>query len=319
MQRNKNSKYQPDKPAFAGKTPFAKRMRRALGEDSPVQTSTKNEKTTSKSRSSINIIAIVIFIAVLLSYNYTDEFNTQSSVESELGTKNVVLCGASSGIGEEIAYYLSKHKVRNLILSARREEKLKRVAETCIRLGAQNVHIVPADFSELDSADKFASRVREILNDEVDFLILNHAWINARDWVEHLDDGNAHNYVRQMMETNFISFVNVVSSLLKYMESTSGRVLVSSSGAGKGPVHKMAAYSASKHAIHGFFGSLRQDLMWHKSNVTITEAVIGRISTENANNALSGQYVVLELCSRCVRDVFERVHSRVACSRITRM
>ena len=80
----------------------------------------------------------------------------------------------------------------------------------------------------------------------------------------------------------------------------------------------MTAYSASKHAIHGFFGSLRQDLMWHKSNVTITEAVIGRISTENANNALSGQYVVLELCSRCVRDVFERVHSRVACSRITR-
>ena len=100
---------------------------------------------------------------------------------------------------------------------------MKRVAETCLRFGAQNVHIVPADFSELDSADKFASRVREILNDTVDFLILNHAWISARDWVEHLDDGNAHNYVRQMMETNFISYVNVVSSLLKYMESTSGK------------------------------------------------------------------------------------------------
>ena len=96
--------------------------------------------------------------------------------------------------------------MRNLVLSARREGKLKRVAETCLRLGAQSVHIVPADFSELDSADKFASRVREILNDTVDFLILNHAWISARDWVEHLDDGNAHKYVRQMMETNFISF-----------------------------------------------------------------------------------------------------------------
>ena len=76
------------------------------------------------------------------------------------------------------------------------------------------------------------------------------------------------------------------------MESTSGRVLVSSSGAGKGPVHKMAAYSASKHAIHGFFGSLHQDLMWRKS--MLPTGVIGRISTENANNALSGQYVVFE-------------------------
>ena len=91
MQRNKNSKYQPDKPAFAGKTPFAKRMRRALGEDSPVQTSTKNEKTTKSRSFNIFLVAIVISIAVLLSYNYTDEFNTQSSVESELATKNVVL------------------------------------------------------------------------------------------------------------------------------------------------------------------------------------------------------------------------------------
>ena len=92
MQRNENSKYRPDKPAFAGKTPFAKRMRRALGEDSPVQTSRKNEKTTTKSRSfNIFLVAIVISIAVILSYNYTDEFNTQSSVESELATKNVVL------------------------------------------------------------------------------------------------------------------------------------------------------------------------------------------------------------------------------------
>jgi len=140
--------------------------------------------------------------------------------------------------------------VRNLILSARREEKLKRVAETCIRLGAQNVHIVPADFSELDSADKFASRVREILNDEVDFLILNHAWINARDWVEHLDDGNAHNYVRQMMETNFISFVNVVSSLLKYMESTSGRVLVSSSGTFVVVVFEALSLTLKSHLEH---------------------------------------------------------------------
>ena len=90
----------------------------------------------------------------------------------------------------------------------------------------------------------------------------------------------------------------MVSSLLNgvYVRKSSG-VLVRS---GKGPVHKMAAYSASKHAIHGFFGSLRQDLMWHKSNVTITEAVIGRISTENANNALSKFVFVLEVLCRAL-------------------
>ena len=186
MQRNENSKYQPDRPAFAGKTPFEKRMRRALGEDSPVHISKK--KTTSRSCNVTTFTILVVAIAIaIFTFNYAD--STESSVISELRTKNVVLCGASSGIGEEIAYYVSRSGVANLVISARREEKLKSVSERCLQLGAQNVHIIPADFSKLDSAEEFSSRVLKTLNGVVDVLVLNHAWISARDWVEHLDDG----------------------------------------------------------------------------------------------------------------------------------
>jgi len=273
MQSNSTSKYTPSKSAFAGKTPFEKRMRRVLGEESPQEKKTTSKTTTSIcNRTRILLIVLVVFIAVLFSSSSSSQFETESSIKSELRTKNVVLCGASSGIGEEIAYFLSSNNVKNLVISARRTEKLKQVMEKCLRLGAQNVHIISADFSKLDSASTFTTNVAKVI-DVVDVLLLNHAWIHARDWYEHIKDDNSHMYVRKMMETNFISYANVVSSLLSSIMSPTGRVLVSSSGAGKGPVHKMAAYSASKHAIHGFFGSLRQDLIWHKSNVSITEAV----------------------------------------------
>ena len=85
MQRNKNSKYQPDKPAFAGKMPFAKRMRRALGDS---RSNVEEERERRRMRWFNIFLVAIISIAVLLSYNYTDEFNTH---QCSIGTSSKML------------------------------------------------------------------------------------------------------------------------------------------------------------------------------------------------------------------------------------
>lgn len=154
--------------------------------------------------------------------------------------------------------------------------------------------VVVADFSSISATETFVAEVSEI-SSKIDILILNHAWLHSVDWVDaSLTRNSTENAreLRKMMETSFLSYVDLVTLTLPRMASD-GRVVVSSSGAGVAGVHHQAPYSAAKHAIHGFFTSLRQDLMYARSNITVTIAIIGRISTETSDEMLRGRYKYL--------------------------
>ena len=73
--------------------------------------------------------------------------------------KNVVVCGASDGIGEEVAYRYSEEGA-NVILVARREERLKKVQSNCEKLGASSALYITADLSTIDGA-KFVFEVSQ--------------------------------------------------------------------------------------------------------------------------------------------------------------
>lgn len=83
----------------------------------------------------------------------------------------VVISGASSGIGEEIAFKYSKKNAR-LVLSARRKERLESVANRCRELGSESVEIVTCDVSKEEDCKSMIRRAVEVFG-SIDILVLN--------------------------------------------------------------------------------------------------------------------------------------------------
>jgi len=173
--------------------------------------------------------------------------------------ERVVVTGASSGIGEQIAYAHATKRAR-IVIAARREADLRRVAQKCIELGAQSAHFIVADFADTSAGKYLIEETAKAFDGKLDYLYLNHAWLKRDDWVggdaEELEAMNM-----RMAQVNYFSFASLAKRAMPLLEATSGRIIVSSSGAGFAPVHTNTAYSGLKHALHGFFGSLRQDLI----------------------------------------------------------
>ena len=90
-------------------------------------------------------------VAVLIAWYMKENFDPET-----VRGKKVVICGASTGIGEELAYQYAKLGAR-LLLVARREAELKKVVARCGELGAQRANYVVADLSSLEAAKHLAA------------------------------------------------------------------------------------------------------------------------------------------------------------------
>lgn len=95
--------------------------------------------------------AFTAFVAVLIAWYMQESFDSEP-----LRGKKVVICGASTGIGEELAYQYAKFGAQ-LLLVARREAELKKVVARCGELGAESANYVVADLSSLEGAKHLAA------------------------------------------------------------------------------------------------------------------------------------------------------------------
>ncbi|GAB6025541.1 hypothetical protein CHUAL_011272 [Chamberlinius hualienensis] len=100
--------------------------------------------------------------------------------------KRVLVTGASSGIGEEVAYKYAKLGAK-LVITARRVELLQKAQLKCKELGAQLVVSVPADMAIPEERAKLVSETLKTLNG-LDILVLNYAWIASGWWRNTADD-----------------------------------------------------------------------------------------------------------------------------------
>uniref|UniRef100_A0A8D2NPL3 11-beta-hydroxysteroid dehydrogenase 1 n=2 Tax=Zosterops TaxID=36298 RepID=A0A8D2NPL3_ZOSLA len=194
--------------------------------------------------------------------------------------KRVIVTGASSGIGEQMAYHLARMEA-HLLLTARTEAKLQKVVEKCLELGAASARYISGS---MDSPSLPEEVVREAGNTwgGLDMLILNHIGQSSFTYfngdVEH---------VRKLMETNFVSYVALATAALPMLKESEGSIVVVSSVAGRIAGPFTAPYSATKFALEGFFSSLRQEFIIDKVNVSITLCILGYINTESAVSAVS--------------------------------
>ncbi|MDJ1500565.1 SDR family oxidoreductase [Cytophagaceae bacterium BD1B2-1] len=176
--------------------------------------------------------------------------------------KVVWITGASSGIGEALVYALAQQGAR-LVLSARRKTELDRVAQQT-QLPAAHILILPLDVEQSDTFDKATQTVIQTFG-RIDVLILN-AGISQRSFIK--DTPLAVD--RRIMEINYFGIVGLAKTVLPtFVKQQSGQFIVTSSVVGYIGTPMRSSYAASKHALHGFFDSLRAEHWKDKIKVTI--------------------------------------------------
>lgn len=193
--------------------------------------------------------------------------------------KVIWITGASSGIGEALAYAFAKRGAK-LILSSRRKEALEEVKANC-QENQDNIHILTLDLTETESLSRKAREAIDIFGN-IDYLF-NNGGISQRSLV--LD--TQMNVIRKVMEVNFFGTVALTKAVLPAMlEQGSGHIVVTSSVMGKFATRLRSTYAASKHALHGWFDALRQEMM--DKNIKVTLVCPGFIKTNVTLNALEG-------------------------------
>ena len=196
----------------------------------------------------------------------------------EFKDKVIWITGASSGIGEALAFEFAKQEAR-LILSARREDELKRIG-TLTKLTDLDLLILPFDLENTSNASGLTAQVINKFG-RIDMLINNGGHSQRSEAMETSIDID-----RQLMEVNYFSHVNLTKAVLPYMKrQKSGQIVVISSIAGKFGFYLRSSYSAAKHALHGFFESLR--LETEKFGIKTLIVCPGKIKTNVSLNAVT--------------------------------
>ncbi|ESP02592.1 hypothetical protein LOTGIDRAFT_138116 [Lottia gigantea] len=220
---------------------------------------------------------IAVLIGLMIGYWYIDSFDPE-----KLKGKRVLITGASTGIGEHIAYHYASFGA-NIMITARRENALKDVISKCESLGKGNgkYHYVTADMKNMKSTKLVVQEAIKKLGG-IDILVLNHILeVPLGEWL-----GTEKNFTMldNIMEVNFKAYIHLTSHSLAELEKNKGSIIVVNSLAGKFGIPFVSAYSASKFALDGFFIALRQELKMRKCDISITSCILGLI--ENALSKL---------------------------------
>ncbi|MEX0929026.1 MAG: SDR family oxidoreductase [Balneolales bacterium] len=176
--------------------------------------------------------------------------------------KTVWITGASSGLGEAMAYAWSRQGAK-LILSSRKRDELERVKKQCQALGGEAA-VEPLDLSQPEALQDIAAQVLKS-HGPVDYLVNNGGVAQRSSAVDtRLEIEQA------IMQINFMGAVALTKAVLPDMiERKSGHIVVISSVMGKFAAPNCSTYVASKHALQGYFDTVRSEVDRFGVNVTL--------------------------------------------------
>ncbi|XP_078577379.1 hydroxysteroid 11-beta-dehydrogenase 1-like protein [Branchiostoma floridae x Branchiostoma japonicum] len=219
--------------------------------------------------------SLFLLLAVLVGYIwYEPAFDPES-----LRGARVVVTGCSSGIGEQMAYHYAGFGARVLI-TARREARLKDVVAKMKDLGAQEAIYVAGDMGKPEDCERTIETAKEKFGG-LDYLVLNHAILSTlkKKNKSPFWDGDM-DILHAEVTTNYNSYIQLASLALPLLHKTNGSLVIVGSLAGKIASPFVTYYAGSKFALDGFFTSLRQELAMQDINVSITYCVIGLVDTD---------------------------------------
>jgi len=200
---------------------------------------------------------------------------------SEFKNKVVWITGASSGIGEEVAYEVSKNKPAAIILSAPYQnlKELESVSSRCAESGILT-HVIPFDLSQSSEIWQAFEKAKNLF-ENID-VVFHNGGISQRSLVEE----TSIDIDKRVFDVNFWGAVELTKYLLPGMiRNKSGHFVISASIAGLFGFKLRSAYSASKHALCGYFESLRCET--YDKGIKVTLLFPGRVNTNISLHALT--------------------------------
>ena len=194
--------------------------------------------------------------------------------------KTIWITGASSGIGAGLARAFATEGAA-LILSGRREQALEEVVQQCRTAGAADVLALPFETTDFDALPALVSRA-DGWRDGIDMLV-NNAGISQRSLVM---DTQMEVY-RSIMEVDYFAPVALTKLVLPGMLARGGgTIAINSSLAGKLGSKLRSGYSSAKHALLGFYDSLRAEL--HEQGIRVAVILPGYVQSQVSVSALTG-------------------------------
>ncbi|XP_024924018.3 11-beta-hydroxysteroid dehydrogenase-like 4A isoform X2 [Ziziphus jujuba] len=216
----------------------------------------------------LTLILLIFFLPPFLTFKLL-RFVKRSIISSDdVSGKVVLITGAASGIGEQLAYEYGRRGAL-LVLVDINEENLATVCSKACSLGSQDAISIVADISKLEDCKRF---INEAINHfgRLDHLV-NNAGI-ARDGVfknvEQISD------IVPVMDVNFWGTVYSTHFALPHLLKAKGKIVVIASTCGWYPLPRLIIYNASKAALISFFDTLRAELGWDIGITIVTPGVI---------------------------------------------
>ncbi|KAJ8425911.1 hypothetical protein Cgig2_015729 [Carnegiea gigantea] len=185
-----------------------------------------------------------LFISSLCSF-----FSTE-----DVADKVVIITGAASGIGEQLAYQYARKRAC-LVLADIRGEILRKVADTCYEIGAPDAVTITADVSDMNDCKR----------------IVDSAISHFGRYYGDITDA------RSVMDINFWGSVYITRVAIPHLRNAGGKIIAMASSASWSPVPKLSIYSASKAAMVAFYETLRVEV---GSDINITIVTPGFIESK---------------------------------------
>ena len=199
--------------------------------------------------------------------------------DSRLTGHVVVITGGGGGLGRALALAFARRGAT--IAALDRDFEAARATVALLPATASPAHLALAcDVCDPDACRETMLHVQRSLG-RIDTLV-NNAGISHHSLAEATDI----DVVRRVLDVNFLGAVHCTTAALPMLRTTRGRIAVMSSVAGFAPLHGRSAYAASKHALHGWFDTLRAELAGTGLSVTMITPSFVRTAIDA--HALSG-------------------------------
>ena len=188
------------------------------------------------------ITITVLCLSIFVAYQLMDQFDPDT-----IKGKNVIITGASTGIGEQMAYHYARLGA-NIVITARREKHLQQVIEKCRQIGKKDgkYEFIALDMLDKEAPSKLVNYAENVLGG-IDYVVLNHVMLyHIYEWL-----GTEQNIttLERTFTVNFNSYVGIASHSMPHLELSKGSIIVMSSITGKVPFGLVAPYVATKHAL----------------------------------------------------------------------